>query len=275
MTINKEESPVLINEGNLKLYGVLRKCNKNKNLVLIVPSPTGARIGPHRIFVDLARRLQSNGYPSFCFEIPGNGDSVDPDYKDLDKDLTKELNLRYELYLTKVIDYFKNEYIIRVIISISIGCIPILFSAVNKGIENVVLLSPVDIVTKSVKIDKKNIRLYYYKLFQFQTWKKLFTLNLNIKNIIKNTIPVYSKQKETQIKSQEQVGCKPNVIAIYGENDKDYEQNRSFFIKDSTRQILKSYSEKIVPNADHSFMGWEYKKEVEGFVIEWFKNTFK
>lgn len=73
------EKPILFGESGEEMMGVLHipKCKTNypKPAMIFCHGFKGDKIGPHRIFVKMARKLAKNGIAVFRFDYRGSGDS--------------------------------------------------------------------------------------------------------------------------------------------------------------------------------------------------------
>ena len=84
-------SEILVNftNQNNKLYGILHQPDfmgykevKKKYAVLFLHGWVGYRAGPHRLFVDLARKLCDDGFICLRFDFAGRG------YSEGDREIT-------------------------------------------------------------------------------------------------------------------------------------------------------------------------------------------
>ena len=80
--------PVTFDSDGCRLFGVLGapEGEANGQGVVLVHGWSGYRIGPHRILVRTARRLNAAGYATLHFDLRGRGDS-EGDYDDVDLDM--------------------------------------------------------------------------------------------------------------------------------------------------------------------------------------------
>ncbi len=73
------EEAILIRCGQARLVGILHRCAPARTGVLLVVGGPQYRVGSHRQFVLLARRLAREGIPVLRFDYRGMGDSDPPD----------------------------------------------------------------------------------------------------------------------------------------------------------------------------------------------------
>jgi len=260
--------PIVIEDEEVCLYGIFRGVKDPKTVIVFIPALTGTRIGPQRMFVEIANHLNKENIGSICFDFPYAGDSID-------KTHTNPLYLRdyYNFHLSKVCDFLLQEYPRSeiIFISISIGCMPILeFSEKNK-LNKVILLSPNHLSKNKTIVNKHNIYAYFIKLFQFNTWRKLFFLKLNFGRIVSNVFYIKSKEKKNRNEENNHlITCgKVDLLCIFGENDPELMENQKFWKHNNIQGRFNNYDEYIVPNSDHSYMGWNSKEELLTKISNW------
>lgn len=273
------ETPVVISDFHSSIFGILRDSACEK-LVILLPAASGTRIGPQQIYVQIARELLNINVASFSVDLPPNGDSFEIEPRLFPGTYREKLIAYYKYYLDKIIEYFNlnykyNEYML---LSISVGCIPIIKYSRENNFSNVILLSPNNLINDSSFIDRKNLRAYKEKLFQANTWKKLIGLNLNIRNIVNNLIRRSSfDQKEVDKRTldecDDQVKSPLDILIIFGEKDEALEKNQIFWKEQKKGGYCTTLTEYIISGADHSFFGWHFKKEVCNIIVEWLKNS--
>ena len=138
------EIPLRISNNKTSIFGVLRTSKLCREIVILLPAVSGTRIGPQRLYVELGRTLLKNNIASFAVDLPPNGDSFGQDYDEYLIDYRAVLINYYKVYLDQIIDYLTKEYTYKeiILLSISVGCIPIIEYVKIKGYSRVVLLSP-------------------------------------------------------------------------------------------------------------------------------------
>ncbi len=243
----------------------------DRPLLVLVPAVSGTRIGPQRIFVEIAREAAELGYFSFRMDMNRAGDSLE-DSEVIINTSENPLTSWYSNYLDEVTDFFSKEpYVFKsyLLLSISLGCEPILRYAIKKSYDSVIFLSPTYLDYVNItNVNKKNLKAYLYKIFKKQTWVKLLHFDLNWKKIVRNVIPKKQAiKKETP--SQLIVNGPIEVYSIYGELDKEFTDSNNYWNKLVDEGGLSSFTYKMIKGSDHNFFGYQFKKDVKSILKEW------
>ena len=175
-----------------------------EHFIVFLHGWAGYRIGPHRMFVQLARQLSSQGYHCFRFDFTGRGygrgKASETDFNTMQED--------FERVLSHIHRHFKP---------VTVSCIGIcsgakvaiqsLFHTQNPINHLIALSSPplwYDAQSRTeVKHFSTHIRTYVQKLFLNETWKKLFSGRINcrlIGQIVINPIHRWIKNSYTLLK---------------------------------------------------------------------------
>lgn len=270
------EEGICIKSDSFSIFGILTRSNvvkigENKPLLVLVPAVSGTRIGPQRIFVEIAREAAELGYSSFRMDMNRAGDSIQ-DYKEIIDNSENLLISWYSIYLDEITCFFsKSPYSFSnyLLLSISLGCEPILRYAIKRSYISVIFLSPtyLDYVS-GTSVNKKNLRSYWHKVFKKQTWIKLFHFDLNWKKIVRNVIPekqTIKKQKSSQLIVNKMI----EVYSIYGELDQEFIDSKNHWNKLVDNGVLSSFVFKVVKGSDHNFFGYQFKKDVNSILMGW------
>lgn len=269
--------PIIIDFSFGKIFGILRGINSIKDkIVICCPATTGTRIGPQRIFVEIAQKLTEHRITSFCVDIPPLGDSFDTGENNFQGVTSEKLIQHYSKYLEIIINYLKRHYDFKefILLTISDGGLPVYnYARNNKEIQRIILLSPNHRLDNTQQFNKKNLKQYYNKLLKQETWIKLFTLRLNTRKIIQN---VYRKRtvrkKTTQTKEFKTHNVLKKILVVFGEKEQMLNECIDFWNQEQNKGYFEDYSYKIIDGADHSFFGWKFKRDVETCIIDWFVN---
>jgi exosortase A-associated hydrolase 1 len=172
------EVPVTFDCGNEKLLGILHPSESGaKHGVLIVVGGPQYRVGSHRQFVLLARRLANAGIPVFRFDCRGMGDSAGEaaGFDQIDDDIRA------------AIDTFmvRQQGLQAVVIwgLCDAASAAMIYAHQDKRVGSVILLNP---WVRSEEGQAKTILKRYYvrQLASIAFWRRLFTGEVSISKAI-------------------------------------------------------------------------------------------
>jgi len=269
---NYFEKYICIRHDGLNLAGIYRGIEKSSNLIILLPALTGTRTGPQRIFVDISRKLALLGISSYCVDIPPMGDSIDG------KNQFDSIEEKYCYYLDLIIAHFENNFGFKkyILLSISMGCLPSLKYATQKNIQKVILLSPSDSRQSKHWINVKNLRAYYYKLFQSKTWNKFFRYKLNYCRIITNILGKHDKNISSITDDFEEYEYNMDNRSVKNAFDllcivggRYY--SRKILLNYKRIGAINRFKEICIQNSDHSFFTWNSRKQVIQYITNWLR----
>lgn len=272
-------------EGNT-IWGILNEPQKpldTKKVIVFAHGMAGYRIGPHQMFVEYARKLESKGYYCFRFDFLGNG------FGELkNKEIYEKHRIRQ---FQTVVRTLKHNFGFEKVglLGICSGAYLSFQLSLKIKVDYVMLLSmlPLQRETKELALDKSshNFRSFSCKIIERDTWVKLFTNRLNFKILIpryKKNIKMFlfaiftqkkkadSLEKEEELKNSIPVEYTVESLLIYGENDP--ETNVSLTqLKHSLDLLEAKYNVVIIKGANHSFYSLHWKQEVFEVISNWLK----
>jgi len=290
-----------------KLIGILSyhsHLNKDKSKPLIILTNSGSvhRVGPNRVYVQLARSLASEGYPVLRFDLSNLGDSVlgkpenenNPysDYAMHDIAIILEMMVK---------EYGFNSFIISGICSGAHNAFHAgLIMPASYNIKETIIINPLrfysdgftnqrSIPTYQVERDSQQ---YSESLLSLEKWKKLLSGKVDL---IYLSSFIYQKALKTLTSNiqalTEKVGIH-NGSRLTKDLNKYISKNMkiSFFIasKDPGKKLLMNESRIIVntmiksnqldiyeiPNADHTFSSLNCRKEFVRLYVEHIKSRY-
>ena len=190
---DSDSLPISINFESGVVFGILRGILNKERIVILCPATTGTRIGPQRIYVEIAKELQKCGIASLCVDFPPLGDSYDNQPEIYHGLASEKLYLHYSKYIKIIINDLLRRYNgfdETILLSISDGCLSVYrFAMANKIIDRVILLSPNHLLDERKNINSKNIKHYFFKIWEKHTWIKLFLFRLHFSNFFLNIFP--------------------------------------------------------------------------------------
>lgn len=277
LTAKHMQEGIVLEANGAVMFGVLRKAGGAKKIVVMVPANTGTRIGPQRIYVEIAQSLLEAGISSFCVDLPFQGDGVQgPAREAAAGDAESKLTAAYGRYLETVTEHLRSRfgYTEFVYLSISVGCLPILNFAKRNNCSQVVLLSPNTLSAQIAAVNTKNLHAYRQKLFRWHTWRKLFTLQLSFSRIVDNTFNISQRriQKHSPVKassSSTSDAKRVSILCIYGSQDTSIPECRNYWQEYLQSGRCEKVEERVIEGSDHSFFGWSFKRRVCTYITEW------
>lgn len=255
------------------LKGILRCPERFDTLVVMVPALTGTRTGPQRLFVDLAHHLLQYQIASLCLELPPNGDSQDHQHAGVRNWATPaDLNRLVARYLQDVTAPVRQLAPRIIWLSISWGCIPMVEFIRQADFSEAILLSPSTIVGPKAKVDTSNLRAYYLKIFQKNTWKKLLRFQIRPRRIFYNIFPRRISDAPAPVAPTADTragSALKKVLCLYGEKDPEIERYRSHWANEHAKGKLLDLQEDRIAGADHSFSAWTWKQALAEKLVLW------
>ena len=232
--------------------------------VVFVHAADGNKLGPHRMFVELAKRLEESGIVSFRFDMRGCGDSSgEPARSDINHDIEDLLN---------AIDYFVSTYNLPKIFlfGISRGARVSISALAEHSIpvSGAILLSMPFFGTKAAaKKFSDRLKEYLYKFTNPESLKKLFTGKANFKQIIKTFGFALRSQKRYRRNSSGFATICP-LFFIYGLKDPIASDSGVYYSRICQRYKIP-YKRLEIKNANHSFFHYQWKEQIFDISEKW------
>ena len=260
------ETGCFTSDSNQLAYSCTIPTGTCKNCgILFVHAAGGNRLGPHRMFVELANRFNTLGYTTFRFDMRGcgysTGEAAQGDFEAEIKDLTSAIDL--------FIDRFKLESVI--LFGISRGARICYSSMARKKLplKGMILLSmPVSSVSSAVKSLGSSLKEYFRKFTSKKHLHKLLTGKANLRQIgITLLTAVGIGRRYKQIEPDNFASNCPALL-IYGGHDPIAEESHRYYTA-KYRQNAISYDCHFIPQANHSFFHYKWKDEIFEVSHKW------
>jgi alpha/beta superfamily hydrolase len=280
------------------LFGILTQPKEtlHKELPIIILLNAGLvhRIGPNRIYVNLAYELANESFTSFRFDFSGIGDSENTlADKNNDNKCLQDTMMAID-YLWKNFDV--NKF---VLVGICSGA-DIAFQAALKS-ENILAICLINsacinfnkagINYKQVQM-KTNLRYYKKNMFNLARWKKILTWEsslftfTNLRSLIKNIVPALSKNTKTTLEISDYNPLKEwytivdrgtNVYHILSEGSSSLDlfnhiSGRTDYRLPGPFSKIKRH---IMKDADHVFTPIWSQEHVISLICNWLKELYK
>ncbi|MBS4195053.1 alpha/beta hydrolase [Lederbergia citri] len=249
------QKAVSISHNGLTLRGMEHFPSGEKlPAVILFHGFTGNKLEPHRLFLQISRALEKQGFASFRFDFLGSGES-DGDFEDMT--VTKEFEEARTIF-----DYVKSHPKIDenriILLGLSMGGLvaSLLAGELNNGIERLVLLAPAGTMHQIIEPMEATVPfIASHNAYDYggNLVGKAFGEDLK-------TINVWERAAK----------YKGNVLLIHGTKDEavPYEVSNMY--------IEKCYSDRAtlhtIENGDHTFNSYQWENEVIESIVNYVKN---
>ena len=256
------------------LHGILHESASDKAglVVVFLHGWAGSRIGPHRMFVPLARRLAARGCACLRFDFRGRGDS---------EGVAAEATIRAMIEDTRAaLDFVVARYPGRPIVLLGIcsgGKVAVGTAAVDPRVSGLALWSaepmgPMRGVAGQSRKSAGALRMYARKLVRIETWRKLITFRVNMRLVRKavtneETASRREVEDETRWLAQWR-GYGGPVLFIYGTNDPETPAAKAGYTSICREAGIKHQWHDI-EGANHSFYSMTWEREVLDLTEAW------
>ena len=239
--------------------------NTKKHGVMFVHAANGNRLGPHRMFVELARKFNSLGYPTFRFDLSGCGDSTGDASQN---DITSEV-----LDIVEAVHFFMTKADLEGVILFGISrgarlCYTTM--AEHKVPLSAMLLLSIPVSSGSAALKSFGFRLkeYTYKIIDTKRLRKLISGRANFAQICKTLkTALQLSYRYTPVKNKT-FASKCPILFIYGKKDPLAAQSRRFY-STRCRENGLHYCCKFIEGANHSFFHYKWKENIFHLSQQW------
>ena len=310
LTTDKPDSKIIERicyDTENKLIGILSyhsdlNNDKSKPLIVLTNSGSVHRVGPNRVYVQLARSLASEGYPVLRFDLSNLGDSVlgKPENENNPYSEYAMHDIAIILELMEK-EYGFNSFIISGICSGAHNAFHAgLIMPKSHNIKETIIINPLRFYSDGFENKKsmptyqveRDSQQYNESLYSLEKWKKLLSGKVDL---IYLSSFIYQKTLKTLTSN---IQASAEKIGIYSgsrltKDLKKYVHNNikiSFFIasKDPGKKLLMNESRIVVntmiksnqmdiyevPNADHTFSSLNCRKEFVRLYVEHIKSRY-
>jgi len=232
--------------------------------IVFVHALDGNRLGPHRMFVELARRFEHIGYCTLRFDLSGCGDSTGLLHRQgIDGEIADVANaVRFFLSLERL------EHI--VLLGISRGARVCCGAATRHGLPlaGLILLSPpVSTMATGLSSLADSVRGYLYRLAQPAQLGKLVRREVNLRRIaatLVNSVRLSRRYRPVQ----NHPVSKSRVLLVYGQRDPTASRSATYY-EAWCRQNALPYESHIIAGANHSFFHYNWKRQILALSAGW------
>lgn len=232
--------------------------------LIFVHAADGNRLGPHKMFVELAERLKCCGIASLRFDMRGCGDSEgEPAGNDIVPDIED---------LQSALRFFASKYKLPEIFlfGISRGA-RVSISALadySLPVDGAVLLStPFSGSKAAAKKFTHRLKEYLYKFRNPESLRKLLTGKANLKQIAKTLAFALSSQKRYRRNNDGFVTRCP-LFFIYGSKDPIATDSAIHYSR-ICEKFKIPFKIVEIKNANHSFFHYHWKEQIMEMSEKW------
>ena len=199
------EIPIVFRCRSTRLLGILHTVSPPAEIgVVVVVGGPQYRVGSHRQFVLMARRIAAAGFPVLRFDYRGMGDA-DGDMRtfvDVDNDIRAAVDC-----LIGEVTSVKRIVLLGLCDAASAN---LMFAPNDRRVTGLILLNP---WVRTVASEARTYLRHYYvkRLFQISFWRKIFAGNWamtrslsGLKDSLRNVAPVQGKNDAPKIAGDEQ-----------------------------------------------------------------------
>jgi len=270
------ETPVVFQSGT-RLVGILHAPEGEAKGagVVFLHGWTGYRVGPHRIFVEAARRLAAAGYHALTFDFRGRGDS-DGDHEATNLDqMIEDARAARRLLLEQ--PGLTRTYWCGLC---SGGNVALGAASLDKEVDGLLLWSTplfAPFKTRKQEVKRRGIFLadYARKLFRRETYAKLFRGRIRFGIITRilfgrRAAPQGTRNPKDSLRDimTELRGYKGRALFIYGSRDDEAVGAPEFYEGFCRGQGIPAAFHTI-EGANHSFYSVAWQNEVLGLSLDW------
>ncbi len=266
------EKPVSFENNGATLRGIMHEPAENASGggVVFLHGWSGCRLGPHRMFVKMARRLSGAGCHCLRFDFRGRGES---------DGATSDAGIRTMISDAVAARAFMRRYVEKTLFLgiCSGGKVAVGAAAEDAESDDLVLWSaePMGQLRDSGTDSRKTrhaLKNYVGKLLSAKTWKKIFTGKVN-KSMVSKALFDHERPSEEELRDEAKIlakfcSHKGRILFIYGGNDpatKCAAENYAAFYGKSG--IANSFHK--IEGANHSFYSLEWEHEVMELTADW------
>ncbi|MDP6523698.1 MAG: alpha/beta fold hydrolase [Kiritimatiellia bacterium] len=271
------ETPASFNSESGVLRGVLHSPadapSQPRAGIIFLHGWSGCRLGPHRMFVKLARQLCEKGHHCLRFDFGGRGESDgDTDSASINSmvaDTNKALEFMSQ---ASGADH-------TVLLGICSGSkVAVGAATTATGIRGLVLMSqePMGNLRRGPETDRQKsataLRTYLAKLSHPETWRKILTLRVNT-GMVGKAVFGHESPDEAELRTEtgwlESFGqYQGRILFVYGSNDPAAKVARGKYQDYCSESGLDSRFYEVA-DANHSFYSLDWEREVMDVVEDW------
>jgi len=244
----------------------------NGTAVLFLHGWSGDRTGPHRMFVKLARSLAEIGYLSLRVDFCGRGDS--------DGDTASASIESMVADAGRAVAFLREQPQCRQVVLLGIcsgGKVAIATAALHPGTPGLILWSAEPMGhLRSTAAGRNKARYalgqYLRKLTKAETWRKIFTLSVNVRQVNKTLFRPEMRSADEARQEDKWLDrfrtFSGKVLFVYGTNDPETRMASQNYRAFCERYGIPHEFQPI-EGANHSFYSLAWERQVMAATTAW------
>jgi pimeloyl-ACP methyl ester carboxylesterase len=276
------EEPVTFDSAGCRLYGMLGRPPDGRaptRAVILLHGWAGYRIGPHRMLLETARRLQEQGCLTLRFDTRGRGDSEGDGASACLDDMIEDL--RAALRFLRAQAPVEHLTLLGLCSgsNVSIGA-----ATLEPEVDELVLWSILPFQPEA-KASQRWRRARFYlgeylrKAARAETWKRLLKGEVNLKSAGRVVVGDAKPQeggRNLKDSARDLMAAfgryKGRALFITGDKDPEGLAGHELFSAFCRRKGLRADFH-LIPGATHSYYSSAHKEQVIGLTLEWLGKT--
>ncbi|MCX5638225.1 MAG: alpha/beta fold hydrolase [Planctomycetota bacterium] len=244
---------------------VIPPAKVKKTGIVFVHAADGNRLGPHRMFVELANNFNSLGCPTLRFDLSGCGDSTG---SFSGSNIVAEV-----LDVVEAARFFVNRVNLESVIlfGISRGS-RVCYTAMTQNslpLRGMILLStPAPSNKAALKSFGARLREYTCKLKDPKHLWKLLSGRANISQIWQTLVTALQLSKRYAREDKKRFASRCPMLFIYGGLDPIGEESSQYYTRRCRENDLP-YQCHFIAGANHSFFHYKWKEEIFSVSKRW------
>ena len=240
--------------------------------VIFLHGWAGSRIGPHRMFVHMARRLAAAGCACLRFDYRGRGDS---------EGATAQATIRSMISdAGAALDFVAKEWPERkaILLAICSGCKVAIGAAAGdtrvagRALWSAEPMGPMRAAAGGGGRSGSALRSYGRKLLRLETWRKLATLRVNVRMVGKavagEEVAGGDELKDETLWLSRLRDFKGPALLVYGTNDPETRVAEPGYTALFGQAGIRHDVHKVA-GANHSFYSLAWEREVMDVTEKW------
>jgi len=238
---------------------------------------TNHHVGPHRVFVDLSRRLAQLGFSCLRFDTSGLGDSAasrDDKRPDAERNVA---DVREAMLTLKKQRGFERFVLVGFCSSVD--------AAHAVGVEAPEVVGMIYLEGYQYRTRRFYLQ-YLHRFLERSRWERLLRLkypnlfnepaDLNDRSLDPETVFVreYLTQEQLTADMRKLAGRGVRMLCMYSGGDTNYSYQGQFFDFVKAPEIAPSLEIVFYPEADHTFFLVEQRERVMSHIASWLQREF-